>query len=92
MTASSVAERWVEETAGLTGLAVYALERPAAAGDALSAALGREVRVRARGEGCRVEIDFDTPAEAIQLAERILGKGGQGPPLQSPRRAISSVG
>ncbi|HEY6775679.1 MAG TPA: ParB/RepB/Spo0J family partition protein [Thermoleophilaceae bacterium] len=67
-------------------------EALAAAGDALSAALGREVRVRARGEGCRVEIDFDTPAEAIQLAERILGKGGQGPPLQSPRRAISSVG
>jgi hypothetical protein len=50
------------------------------------------VRVRARGEGCRVELDFDTPAEAIQLAERILGKGRPQPPLQSPRRAISSVG
>src|ERR671925_727676 len=66
-------------------------EALAAAEDALSAALGREVKVRARGEGCRVELDFDTPAEAIQLAERILAKGGLGPPLQSPRRAISSV-
>jgi ParB family transcriptional regulator, chromosome partitioning protein len=67
-------------------------EALAAAEDALSAALGREVRVRARGEGCRVELDFDTPAEAIQVAERILGKGRPQPPLQSPRRAISSVG
>jgi ParB family transcriptional regulator, chromosome partitioning protein len=67
-------------------------EALAAAEDALSAALGREVRVRARGERCRVELDFDTPAQAIQLAERILGRGGQKPPLQSPRRAISSVG
>jgi ParB family chromosome partitioning protein len=63
-----------------------------AAEDALSAALGREVKVHARGDLCRVAIDFETPAEAIQLAERILGRGGPGPPLQSPRRAISSVG
>jgi ParB family chromosome partitioning protein len=67
-------------------------EALAAAEDALSAALGREVTVRARGERCRVELDLETPAEAIQLAERILGKGGPQPPLQSPRRAISSVG
>jgi ParB family chromosome partitioning protein len=67
-------------------------EAMAAAEDALSAALGREVKVRARGDRCRVEIDVETPAEAIQLAERILGRGGVGPPLQSPRRAISSVG
>jgi ParB family transcriptional regulator, chromosome partitioning protein len=67
-------------------------EALAAVEDALSAALGREVKVRARGERCRVELDFDTPAEAIELAERILGKGADGPPLQSPRRAISSVG
>jgi ParB family transcriptional regulator, chromosome partitioning protein len=62
-------------------------EALAAAEDALSAALGRAVTVRARGEGCRAELDFETPAEAIELAERILG-----PPLQSPPRAISSVG
>jgi ParB family chromosome partitioning protein len=67
-------------------------EALAAAEDALTAALGREVRVHARGDRCRVEIDFETPTEAIELAERLLGKGGVGPPLQSPRRAISSVG
>src|SRR5947208_2250891 len=37
-------------------------EALAAAEDALSAALGREVRVRARGDRCRVEVDLDTPA------------------------------
>ena len=42
-------------------------EAMAAAEDALSAALGREVRVRAPGERCRAELDFDTPAEAVQL-------------------------
>jgi ParB family chromosome partitioning protein len=47
----------------------------AAAEDALSAALGREVRVRAKGDGCRAEIDFDEPSEAITLAERVVGKG-----------------
>jgi ParB family chromosome partitioning protein len=50
-------------------------EALAAAGDALSVALGREVRVRARGEGCRAEVDFDTPAEAVQLAEQLLRNG-----------------
>src|ERR671922_25571 len=49
-------------------------EALAAAEDALSAALGREVRVRPRGEACRVEVDLDTPAEAVELAERILGR------------------
>jgi ParB family chromosome partitioning protein len=43
-----------------------------AAEDALSAAMGREVKVRARGEGCAVEIGFDTPAQVIELAERML--------------------
>jgi ParB family chromosome partitioning protein len=64
----------------------------AAAEDALSAALGREVRVHASGERCRVELELDSAAEAIELAERILGRSGSGAPLQSPRRAISSVG
>jgi ParB family transcriptional regulator, chromosome partitioning protein len=43
-----------------------------AAEDALSAAMGREVKVRARGAGCAVEIGFDSPAEVIELAERML--------------------
>jgi ParB family chromosome partitioning protein len=44
----------------------------AAAEDALTAALGRPATVRARGEGCRVELDFERPAEAVELAERLL--------------------
>jgi ParB family transcriptional regulator, chromosome partitioning protein len=67
-------------------------EALAAAEDALSAALGRDARVRARGERCRVELDLDSPAEAIELAQRILARGGPQAPLQSPPRAISSVG
>jgi ParB family chromosome partitioning protein len=46
-----------------------------AAEDALSAAFGREVRVRPRGDGCRVELDFDSPAEAVRLAEQLLSRG-----------------
>jgi ParB family chromosome partitioning protein len=46
----------------------------AAAEDALSAALGHEVKVRARGERCRMELEFDTPAEAVELAERLLAR------------------
>lgn len=43
-----------------------------AAEDALTAALGREVRVRPRPQGCRVELDLDHPHEGVELAERIL--------------------
>jgi ParB family transcriptional regulator, chromosome partitioning protein len=43
-----------------------------AAEDALSAALGQDVKARARGDGCVVEIVFDTPAEAVAMAERVL--------------------
>src|SRR3954447_25102796 len=46
----------------------------AAAEDTLSAALGQEVRVRARGDRCRVEFELDSPAEAVELAERLLGR------------------
>jgi ParB family transcriptional regulator, chromosome partitioning protein len=52
-------------------------EALAAAEDALSAALGREVRVRAKGERCRAEIDFETPAQAVELAERMLARNGR---------------
>jgi ParB family chromosome partitioning protein len=50
-------------------------EAMAAVEDTLSAALGRPVSVRPEGEGCRVELDFETPAEAIQLAEELLRRG-----------------
>ncbi len=49
-------------------------EALAAAEDTLAAAFGRPVRVRARGDGCRVELQFDTPGEAVELAERILSR------------------
>jgi ParB family chromosome partitioning protein len=49
-------------------------EALAAAEDTLSAAFGRPVTVRPRAEGCRVELDFDTPADAVALAERILSR------------------
>jgi ParB family chromosome partitioning protein len=49
-------------------------EALAAAEDTLTAAFGRPVRVRARGDGCRVELDFDSPGEAVELAERILSR------------------
>ncbi len=50
-------------------------EAMAAVEDTLTAALGRPVRVRPKGDGCRVELDFEAPAEAIQLAEELLRRG-----------------
>jgi ParB family transcriptional regulator, chromosome partitioning protein len=44
----------------------------AAAEDALTAALGREVRVRSRRGTVRGEFELGTPQEGIELAERIL--------------------
>jgi ParB family chromosome partitioning protein len=52
-----------------------------AAEDALSAALGQPVQMRTRNGRCKAELDFETPAEAMQLAARI-----------GRRRAISSAG
>jgi ParB family transcriptional regulator, chromosome partitioning protein len=52
-------------------------EALAAAEDALAAALGHEVHVRARGGGCRVELVFDSPGQAVDLAERILAGRGR---------------
>jgi ParB family chromosome partitioning protein len=43
-----------------------------AAEDALSAALGREVRVRPRASGYRVEFELEHPREGIDMAERLL--------------------
>jgi ParB family transcriptional regulator, chromosome partitioning protein len=47
-------------------------EALAAAEDALAAALGREVKARARGERCVIELEFERPAEAVELARRLL--------------------
>jgi ParB family transcriptional regulator, chromosome partitioning protein len=47
-------------------------EALAAAEDALTAALGREVKARARGEHCLVELEFETPSEAVELARTLL--------------------
>jgi ParB family transcriptional regulator, chromosome partitioning protein len=44
----------------------------AAVEEALSSALGRPVRAKPKGEGCRVELDFDTAAEAEELVERLV--------------------
>jgi ParB family chromosome partitioning protein len=43
-----------------------------AAEDALTAALGRHVRVKKTGAGFRAQFEFDDPREAIELAERVL--------------------
>src|SRR3954466_14974082 len=43
-----------------------------AAEDALSAALGREVRVRPRASGYRVEFELEHPREGVDMAERLL--------------------
>jgi ParB family transcriptional regulator, chromosome partitioning protein len=43
----------------------------AAAEDALSAALGVDVKVSSKGAGCKVEFRLDDPREALDLANRI---------------------
>jgi ParB family transcriptional regulator, chromosome partitioning protein len=47
-------------------------EALAAAEDAMSAALGREVKARAKGDRCVIELDFETPAGAVELARSLL--------------------
>jgi ParB family transcriptional regulator, chromosome partitioning protein len=48
-----------------------------AAEDALSAALGHDVKGRVRGGRCVLELAFDSPADAVELAERILAAGAR---------------
>jgi ParB family transcriptional regulator, chromosome partitioning protein len=43
----------------------------AAAEDALTAALGIDVKVRSKGTGCKVEFRLDDPRDALELANRI---------------------
>jgi ParB family transcriptional regulator, chromosome partitioning protein len=45
-----------------------------AAEDALTAALGYEVKVSSRGGRCRVEFRLEAPGEALELAARISGR------------------
>jgi ParB family chromosome partitioning protein len=47
-------------------------EALAAAEDALAAALGREVKARARGERCVIEMEFERPADAVEMAQSLL--------------------
>jgi ParB family chromosome partitioning protein len=49
-------------------------EALSAAEDALSSALGRDVRVRPRGKRFRIEVEIDDPADAAELAERLRGR------------------
>jgi hypothetical protein len=42
-----------------------------AVSEALGALLGRDVAVRARGEGYRVEVDLGSLEEALELAARL---------------------
>jgi ParB family chromosome partitioning protein len=65
-------------------------EALAAAEDTLAAALGREVRARARGERCVVEIEFDHPAEAVELARSMLAAGVRR--VVRERRAAATIG
>jgi ParB family chromosome partitioning protein len=62
----------------------------AAAEDTLSAALGREVKAKARGERCVVEIEFDKPAEAVELARAMLAAGVRR--VARERRAAATIG
>ena len=51
-------------------------EALANAEEALSSALGRPVTVRAKGDGARAVVDFDSPAEAVELAEQLATRRG----------------
>ena len=50
-------------------------EAMAAMEDTLTAALGRPVTVRPKGDGFRVEMTFDSAGEAVSLAEELLRRG-----------------
>ena len=57
-------------------------EAMAAVEDTLTAALGRPVVVHPKGDGCRVELTFDSPGEAVALAEDLLRRGA-GPSVRA---------
>jgi ParB family transcriptional regulator, chromosome partitioning protein len=76
--ARELAERRRERSAR-SGVVVHPdlQEALSAAEDALTAALGRPVKVRVRGSRVRAELALETPAEGVELAERILGSAGR---------------
>ena len=65
-------------------------EALAAAEDTLAAALGRDVKARARGDRCVVEIEFGHPAEAVELARSMLAAGVRR--VVRERRAAATIG
>ena len=65
-------------------------EALAAAEDALAAALGRDVKARARGERCVVEIELEHPAEAVELARSMLAAGVRR--VVRERKAAATIG
>jgi ParB family transcriptional regulator, chromosome partitioning protein len=42
--------------------------------EALGTLLGRDVRVRPRGDGYRIEVDFESPDDALQLVARLSSR------------------
>ena len=65
-------------------------EALAAAEDALTAALGREVKVRPSGDRCLVELEFETPAEAVDLA-RLLARRSRARPSRRGRLGAATI-
>jgi len=59
-------------SAGAPALPADLVDAMAAASDALTAATGRDVRVKPAKSGFKAEIAFDSPDQAIALAEEIL--------------------
>jgi len=51
------------------------VEAMAAVEDTLTTALGRPVTVHPQGDGCRVQLTFESPGEAVSLAEELLRRG-----------------
>ncbi len=54
------------------GVAPDLAEALAAAEDALSSVLGHPVTARAKGRRCIVELEFESPAAALEYATRAL--------------------
>src|SRR5436190_23911012 len=61
-------------TVGRTQPPADLVDAMAAAADALTAATGHDVKVKATASGIRAEISFENPADAVALAELILRK------------------
>src|SRR3954447_17932903 len=60
------------QIAGKTRVPADLVDAMGAAADALTAATGHDVKVKSTAAGIRAEISFESPAEAVALAELIL--------------------